>query len=139
MNEAPLPSADPVGFDLARSAAIDDSPTQEEIDGVAAVFDQVAADPIAAGSAYIMAKKLRRVFRGSDAAARLAEGPALKAMLDALIEAEAEISARIRAHLACRQELPNFVSEKTEHALAAQEALRDRIKRAIALGIKAAS
>lgn len=37
-------------------------PTQEEIDGVAAVFEEVAGDPIARDSAYIMAKKLKRVF-----------------------------------------------------------------------------
>lgn len=44
-------------------------PTQEEIDGVAAVFAEVADDPIAQGSAYIMAKKLKRVFCSDDALA----------------------------------------------------------------------
>lgn len=37
-------------------------PTQGEIDGVAAVFAEVDADPIARSSGYIMAKKLKRVF-----------------------------------------------------------------------------
>lgn len=37
-------------------------PTQDEIDGVIAVFKEIADDPIAQQSAYIMAKKLKRVF-----------------------------------------------------------------------------
>lgn len=39
-----------------------DEPTQAEIDGVAAVFKEVEDDPVAQASAYIMAKKLKRVF-----------------------------------------------------------------------------
>jgi hypothetical protein len=39
-----------------------ESPTQEQIDGVAAVFAECADDPIARSSAIILAKKLRRVF-----------------------------------------------------------------------------
>jgi hypothetical protein len=38
-------------------------PTQEEIDGVAAVFAKLADDPTAQSSAYITAKMLKRVFR----------------------------------------------------------------------------
>lgn len=37
-------------------------PTQQEIDGVAAVLEKAANDPIARQSAYIMAKMLKRVF-----------------------------------------------------------------------------
>jgi hypothetical protein len=37
-------------------------PTQSDIDGVAAVFETVADDPIARESAYILAKMLKRVF-----------------------------------------------------------------------------
>ncbi|MGE0410030.1 MAG: hypothetical protein AB7P23_12315, partial [Amphiplicatus sp.] len=48
-----------------------DEPTQEEIDGVAAVFDEVADDEVASSSAYIMAKKLKRVFRGQAGLGRL--------------------------------------------------------------------
>lgn len=40
-----------------------EEPTQEEIDGVAAVFGEIADDPIAKQSAYIVAKKLKRVFQ----------------------------------------------------------------------------
>jgi hypothetical protein len=43
-----------------------DEPTQDEIDGVAKVFAEVVNDPIAANSAYIMAKKLKRVFLASN-------------------------------------------------------------------------
>ena len=43
---------------------MNDEPTQMEIDGVAAVFAEVADDPTAQDSAYIMAKKLKRVFVG---------------------------------------------------------------------------
>lgn len=39
-----------------------ESPTQEQIDGVAAVFAECADDPIARSSAIILASKLRRVF-----------------------------------------------------------------------------
>lgn len=45
-----------------KPAPADESPTQAEIDGVAAVFAEVEDDPIARSSAYIMAKKLKRVF-----------------------------------------------------------------------------
>lgn len=38
-------------------------PTQAEIDGVAAVFEEIADDPVARSSAYIVAKKLKRVFQ----------------------------------------------------------------------------